>query len=450
MTSTSAAPHSRGRLLLIDDDETFVRVLRAQLTERGYDVSYVLDGRQALGSFEGLAPEVVVVDLATPGIGGLAMVSALHKQDETVGIIVLSGDVDVPTTVKALRAGAEDVHTKPVAIDLLCAAIERGLARSRLQRAHRVATTQVSDPYGLLDASPAMQRVLRMIQGLSRSVAPVLLIGEPGTGKHAVAEAMHQMSPAAGGPFHRHNCGAREHDLEAALLGSQVPPRRGLLEVTHGGTLVLEDIGELSEGAQELLLAVLTRAPLGRRLPQAASVRVIITTERDLADEVRAGRLRPDLYQQLSALPVMVPSLRSRGEAALTVLAGRIVQRNRSQYGRGPERCSEEALRCIVAEDWPGNVRQLRQVLEDAFFLALDDDVLDARHLMTVLERTGTAEPSASSGDMTLAQAERRQVAKVLARSGGNRSEAARLLGITRTTLYKKMQEYGLERVGTD
>jgi len=452
MPSSDAPVSMAGHILIVDDDEPFARVLQARLREMSYDATYVVGGRRALDCFEGLAPDVVIVDLTMPEMDGLEVLRLLRRLDETASMILLSGDVDVRTTVAALRAGAEDVHTKPVNIDLLSAAIDRGLERSRLQRAYRIATTQISDPYGLLDASPAMQRVLRLIQGLSKSTAPALIVGQPGTGKHAIAEAMHQMSPQAGGPLCRFRCAGRTAaEIELALLGSRGDGRAGLLAAASGGTLLFESLGDLSAVSQQLLLALAPRPSVGQRRPAESTVRLIVTTERDLAEDVHGGRLNAEFYQWLASVPLHVPSLRGRGDAAIATLAHRILYTAQSQHQRGPTQLSDDAMALILALDWPGNVRQLRQVLEEAFYLALDEYVVDAIHLRRALERAGVADAHGFAiGDLTLAHVERRQIARVLTLMGGNRSETARALGITRSTLYRKLDEYGLGKMGSD
>jgi DNA-binding NtrC family response regulator len=446
MPLTERSSKTAGHVLVVDDDESFARILQARLQEMSFDATYVVGGRLALECFDGLAPDVVLVDLTMPDMDGLEVLRQLRRRDETACLILLSGDVDVRTTVTALRAGAEDVHTKPVNFDLLGAAIERGLARTRLQRAHRIASTQVSDPYGLLDASPAMQRVLRLIQGLSRSMAPALIMGEPGTGKHAIAEVMHQMSPKARGPLCRYRCAGRTTaEIEAALRDGDGHRHHGLLDAAQGGTLLLESLGGLSEASQQLLLTLAPRIPLGERQSMEPEVRLIITTERDLADDVHAGRLGAEFYQWIATVPLHVPSLRSRGDEAITTLANRMLHTTHVQHQRGPVRLTDDALSLVLSMDWPGNVRQLQQVIEEAFFLGLEEDVVDALHVRRALERVGMAGAAGTvTGDLTLAHAERRQIARVLALVGDNRSEAARTLGITRSTLYRKLEEYGL------
>ncbi|MFI5312312.1 MAG: sigma 54-interacting transcriptional regulator [Gemmatimonadales bacterium] len=292
-----------------------------------------------------------------------------------------------------------------------------------------------------------MRRVTRLLEHLSQSSTPVLVVGEAGTGKGVVAEMLHQLSPRAGRAFVRVSCDTRDgDDAYSALMGKgnreEGISGRGLLAAAAGGSLFLDNVGGLTPRMQDLLLDVLRDATL--------NVRVIAATARDLAQEMRAGTLRAELYQRLALLPLAVPSLRNRGEEAIRVLAFRMLQGQRLSLGRGPLRMSEEAGALLSSLAWPGNVPQLRSVIEESFIVALDDEVLEPSHLRDALERTGL-EPAAGTAGLdedSLEYVERRHIARILARTGGHRTEAAKLLGITRTTLYKKMREFGLEEVG--
>jgi len=441
-----------GRLLIIDDEESLGRFLGSQLESLGHRVSVMTDGADALQAYDEVAPEVVIVDLWMRGLTGLEVLTEIRRRDPAASVILLSGNVDVRTTVKALRAGAEDVQTKPVDLDLLSAAIDRGLERSRLMRAHRVSSTQISDPYGFFDDSPAMRRLTRLLEHLSQNTTPVLIVGEAGTGKGVVAEMLHQLSPRAAKPFVRVWCsGEGDVELCEALLGSRKgdgTQARGLLATAAGGTLFFDGVQRMSARSQELLLEILRGE--GRGVANGSTVRVVATTERDLAEDVRSGAMRADLYQRLAVLPLAVPSLRTRGEEAIRSLALRTLHAQRIALGRGPTRLSDDANALLCSLPWPGNVRQLHQVIEESFLGALEADVLEPAHLREALARTGMEQPGGTweASDRSLEQVERRHIARVLARTGGHRTEAAKILGITRTTLYKKMADYGLGDVG--
>lgn len=454
-------PTAPGRLLIIDDEERFGQILGSQLESCGYSVSFMTDGADALLAYDSLAPDVVIVDLSMPRLDGLQVLTELRRHDPAASVILLSGKLDVRTTVRALRMGAEDVQTKPTDLDLLTAAIERGMQRARAMRSLRVTSTQVSDPYGFFDESPAMLRVLRTIEQLAKSALPVLIVGEAGTGKQVAAEMLHQLSPRAARPFVRVTCaGLREHGLRDALadvmveMRPQRPGRSAAPEAAGGhggGTLFLDGVCHLSPASQALLLSVLSGEFAGTA-DGTPAVRVVAATTRDLTEDVRARTMDGELYHRLSVLPISLPSLRSRGGAAIMHVATRLVQAERFALGRGPRRVTAEAVALLESLTWPGNVRQLRNVIEEAFLLALESEALEPVHLRDVLEQAGLGEDAdAPSADRrSLERVEQAHIARVLTMTRGQRTEAARILGITRPTLYKKMRQYGLEHVGCD
>jgi DNA-binding NtrC family response regulator len=425
LTSAEAA-----RILIIDDEPAFARVLAAQLEARGHQVTVMADGAAAIEAYPALSPDVVVLDLAMPWLDGFAVLGSLRELDPAACVILLSGVVDVPATVRALRMGAQDVLTKPVDHELLNAAITKGLQHARLMQANQFAKAQAPDPYGFLDDSPAMRRVIRSAENLAGISAPVLITGELGTGKRFVAEMLHQLSKHADRPFVRiAGDGTGAAELLDALHGS-------------GGTLFVQNISVMPPDFQRLLMSTLPRSEF----------RVIASTERDLGGDARSGKLDAELYHRLGAFPLHVPSLRSRGEAAIRALAARMIQQQRFAIGCGPTRLADEALAMLASADWPGNIRQLREVIVEAFDAAQHDEVLGASHLRDVLARSGLTGGSdhGDQHEQSLEQIEKRHIARVLAQSGGNRSEAARILQITRTTLYKKISLYELEALGTE
>ncbi len=449
-TTSSADPTGRGQVLVIDDDDLLARLLCAQLASRGYEVSRAASAEEGLLAIDRAPPDAVVLDHGLPGISGLAVLSTLHEQGNSLAVIMLSGSIDVPTTVAALRAGAEDVLLKPANLEHLTLAIDRGIARARLVRSHRLQRTQVADPYGVLDDSPLMQRLLRSAEGLSRSLLPLLIIGEAGTGKRVVADLLHHLSPAASGPFVSVACtGHAGDELCDLLLGAGGEGSgAGILASAAGGTLFLDDIGVLGERTQALLLQVIDDRPTEGRAnggPHAATPRVIIATRRDLSSDARQGVMRMDLYQRIAVVPIVVPSLRHRGTGAVTALARRLVRTQRAELGEGPLDLAESAAALLASQEWPGNVPQLRAVLDDAFARALDAPQIAVEHVRPALERFLGAPVAGDEGeDLSLRAVERQHIARVLAQVAGHRTRAAQLLGITRTTLYKKIEEYGL------
>lgn len=441
------------RVLLIDDDESVGRMLAGRLENSGHRVTLLTDGEAALAEYTELAPDVVVVDLWMPKLNGMQILADLQQRDPATSVILLSGNIDVPTTVRALRAGAIDVQTKPVDIDLLRAAIDRGIERSRLIRTNRVASTQIADPYGVLDDSPPMRRLLRMVENLAGSPVPVFIVGEAGTGKRIIAEMLHQLSSRSSHSFVRimrreNRTRVLQHAFNGISLDPSVLGEPALLGSAKGGTIFVDEVAELSLVEQHQLLALLTRVTGS----ESTSVRIIAATERDLAEDARTGRILGELYRRLAVLPLSVPSLRSRGQSAIRTLATRMVGAQRCSLGRGPLHIADSAMSLLISLEWPGNVSQLRSVLEEAFFVALESEELTITHLRGVIDRSGMTQPddAMTPDDQTLECVERRHIAHVLMLTSGHRTEAARILGITRTTLYKKMYEYGLDKVGNE
>ncbi len=441
-------------VLLIDDDASVGRMLAVRLEDISHRVTVLTDGEVALAKYAELAPDVVIVDLWMPKLNGMQILAELQARDPATSVILLSGNVDVRTTVRALRAGAEDVQTKPVDIDLLRTAIDRGSERSRLIRTNRAANTQLADPYGFFDDSSAMRKLLRMLEQHSQSTAPSLIVGEEGTGKRIIAEMLHQLSPRASRTFvriARAERGVRElhQPFNGISLERSHLSDPALVAMTKGGTIFVDEVAELSHAEQHQLLALMS---VGTGMQKSTAACIIAATERDLGEEARAGRMLFDLYQRLAVLPLHVPSLRARGESAIRNLATRIVAAQRYALGRGPLHISESALTLLISLEWPGNVKQLRSFLEEVFFLALDSDEVTTTHLRVVIERSGMTPPTqdVAPEEQTLESVERRHIAHILLLTGGHRTDAARLLGITRTTLYKKMYEYGLGKIGSE
>jgi DNA-binding NtrC family response regulator len=441
----SSVPH-RGRVLVIDDEVAVAPALRALLIHRGYEAEFTTNVSDVPRAIEALVPEAVLLDFAMPGGDGLTVLAELRAHDPTLTVVMLSGHMDIPSTVRALRAGAEDVLLKPADTDHLVAALERGLGHTRLLRSHRSTDAHLADPFGYLDDSPATARVLKTAEQLAVGSMPVMIIGEIGTGKRALAQLLHQRSSRVGKPLVMLPCGGRDPGaVERALMGASAhddtaPEDRGAMADAAGGTLVLDEPSSLSPTSQAALLAATSTSSTSW---PASRVRLVTTSRADLAEDVRRGTMRADLYRQLAAMPLMLPPLRMRGDSAVRQLAERFLTAQRLQAGEGPRRYTLGAEAELYAAPWPGNVRQLRAVVAEAFALALDHDAIDDTHVRAVLARRGLQDDH-TPDDHSLKSIERRHIARVLSMTGGQRAEAARMLGITRTTLYKKIDDYHL------
>jgi DNA-binding NtrC family response regulator len=310
------------------------------------------------------------------------------------------------------------------------------------------------DVLGLLRGSSSVPSFAPLIELAAAGTAPVLLTGEPGTGKGRTARCIHAMSSRAARPFVVADCaGSASSDLETELFGVECPsahtmePRTGLLEVADGGTIFLDDVGELPLEVQAKVLAVLDTGHLRRQggtREVPVDVRVIAATHRDLAVDVHSGRFREDLYYRLAACPVRIPSLRERQKADLACIAQRLVADLHRRNPGSPSRITPEALACLTSYAWPGNVRELHNVLERAMLIARKVPALTPLHLPQEL-RPASSDQVARSDDLSLDSIVRKHILHVLEQANGNRLQAARMLGITRSTLYKRLDEYGVE-----
>lgn len=437
-------------MLLVDDDTILLGLVSRQLTDRGFDVTSCEDGLAAEALATQQAFDAMVLDHQLPGMLGVELLARVRSHDPAVTIVLLSGSIEIPEVVRAIRAGAEDVQIKPVDIDLLTATIERGLVRTSLTRSRQLLSAQVSDPFGLLDPFQSMQRVVRLAGHAAPLDVPVLLVGEAGTGKHAIASIVHQLSLRAHRPllslaFHGRDDEAVIAELRALLAG----PLSARATESQGGTLFLDGIdrpGPLLQRWLHTLVDPRVLSPDGAPVPP---LRVIASTTRDLRSDVSRGQLLAAFHQRLSMVTIAVPSLRERGADAIALLARRIVERLRLESGEGPTQISVAASQWLGSVPWPGNAPQLRDVLEDAFLRALDAEAIDVVHLEGALAARGllpgAQDASGATHDWSLRTVERRHIQTVLAMTGDHRTQAARLLGITRTTLYKKIAEYGLD-----
>jgi two-component system response regulator HydG len=422
-------------VLVVDDDRTIRETLAEFFETLGHSArtaATASEGRQAAAAH---APDVVLVDLHLPDASGLTLLEALRADDPELGVIVLTGHGDVSTAVRAMQQGALDFLEKPVDLDALRAAVERAAELVRLRREVSVLRSHAGSG-GASDAGgePSLERLIDLA-ALNHDV-PVLIVGETGTGKGYVARRIHERSPRAAQPFVEVNGASLNATfLESELFGHERgaftdarQAKRGLLEVAARGTLFLDEVGELAPEVQPKLLKVLedrTFRRLGGTAELKSDARVLAATNQPLADRVREGAFRADLYYRLQVLTLALPALRERqGELArLTALF----------LPRGA-RLSPTAQRAIERYPWPGNVRELKNTLWRAALLA-DGAPIEPRHLS--LPQLTTPAPA---GPLTLAEAEQRAIAAALRATEGNKVHAAQMLGIARSTLLEKLK----------
>jgi len=413
-------------------------------------------GRTALDRARELRPDLVLLDLRLPDLNGFEVLERIREHNPVV--IMITGHGDVPDAVRAMQAGAESFLTKPVELAHLGAVATRALEKARLRQMNRY----LADRRGRLPATPLlgtsapMRELAQQIELLARSDrTTVLITGESGTGKGYVAESIHRASARGERPMVEINCAALSGaTLDAELFGQELTPsngsdalRPGLLDIAEGGSVFLDEIGDLDPQLQPKLLRVLEGKSfrrLGGTREITADVRLIAATGKDLVSEVTDGKFREDLYYRLSVMPINLPPLRARSREDLLELIARLVEELRPNLIDAPTELDDEVLERLLKYAWPGNIRELRNVLERAMIMARGLERVAIAHLPTEVR-----EASGSGVDhhipRTLSEVERIHIDRTLRAHNANRTRAARELGISRATLIKKIKEYGLE-----
>jgi DNA-binding NtrC family response regulator len=453
MPDPGPGPTAAARILLVDDDRAFRVSTSTLLREEGHRVVEAADALEAVEALKTGGFDLILLDLRMPGVDGIQLVEVLRRWGEGTPILMISGFGTVETAVKALHTGADDFLTKPVEPDVLT-----GKVADLLERRPSLADGATQTPGGMVGRAPAMRELFHAMQKVAPADTTVLIQGETGTGKELVARGIHEASGRNLGAFVAVNCAAlAENLLESELFGhvkgaftGAVRDKPGLFRAAHGGTLFLDEVGDISQPLQHRLLRVLQEkelTPVGDVKPQKVDVRVLAATHKDLKEETRAGRFREDLYYRLNVFRLEVPPLRARrSDIPLLIehfLRGRV-------GGEAPTSVSPLAMRLLQFHSWPGNVRELFSVLESALIRAHGGNRIEAQHLSAEIregerEREGESEggleryvPPASPSK------ERETILAALDEAGGVRSQAARILGMGRTTLWRKMREYGI------
>jgi len=443
--------------VLIVDDEAGVRAsLAGVLRDEGYDVDVAETGERALDRAAQRRYDVILLDIWLPGLDGLATLERLRDLRAEAEVIMISGHASVEAAVRATKLGAFDFIEKPLSLDKTVLAVRNALRQRHLEVENQALREEVGRRFVMVGDSPPMLRLRQQIRLAAPTNGRVLISGENGTGKELVARQIHAQSRRAQGPFVEVNCAAIPEDLiESELFGhargaftGAVADRRGKFELATGGTLFLDEIGDMSLKTQAKALRALQEQvvePVGGLGQLQVDVRVIAATNKDLLDEIRAGRFREDLYFRLNVIPIAVPALRERGDDVVR-LAEHFIQEFTLEYGRRPKRLSPEAIKVLQSWDWPGNVRELRNVIE-RLVIMVPGDVISAGDLsfLAGADRTRTG---GASEIVPLYQArdawEREYLLAAVAAVDGNISRAADALGIERSNFYRKMRSLGI------
>jgi len=445
-------------LLIIDDDTTITSTLQYHFASQGWDAAAALSGTQGLELAERLAPDIILLDMKLPDIDGTEVLKRLKNQGCTASVIIMTGQGSIENAVETVKLGAEQYLTKPVNLVELSMITDRILETRKLRIENLYYQKRMDHP--VVGASTEISKLHHMIDLMAENAdTTALLYGETGTGKELVAREIHRRSARHERPFLDINCAVlSETLLESELFGHERGAftdarerKPGLLEVADGGTVFLDEIGEMPLSVQPKLLRVLeTRSfkRVGGTRELRVNVRIIAATNRDLAEAVTAGRFREDLYYRLKVFPVDIPPLRER-PGDIPILINYFVNHYNAALKKSSTGFTPGALDLMREYSWPGNVRELKNIVERAMVLskgvAMDLDLLPRE--ITVPRRSGKrAERCDADLTQTLDEREREYIAAVLEARGGNRTFAAKALGIARSTLQEKLKKYGLEK----
>jgi two-component system, NtrC family, response regulator HydG len=449
-------------ILVVDDDPSQRVMLRAVLSAEGYQVAEAEDGAAAVAQVDAHFYDLILMDVRMAQLDGMAALKAIKARSPGIPIVLMTAYGTVRDAVEAMKAGAYDYLTKPLDVDELKLTVARGLRHAALEEENARLRALVGcdvDVSAIIGTSEPMRRVFEAIALVAPTEATVLIQGESGTGKELVAQAIHANSPRRAGPLITVNGAALpETLLESELFGHErgaftgaTERRMGRFELAHSGTIFLDEIGDLTPTSQTKLLRVLQSREferVGDMRTRKADVRVIAATNKDLEAAARAGQFRGDLLYRLQVFPLTIPPLRERRDDIL-LLAEHFFKRCAERHRRRLRGLTPRALDLLMRYDWPGNVRELEHAIERAVILARGEHVTPEELPPTIRaimgESEGTAPPeTAVPVGMTLKEVERELIRKTLERTGGNRTKAAEVLGISRATLHNKLKEYGL------
>ncbi len=458
------------RILILDDEADMVENCRRILTGCGYQCIGTTDPGKALAALRSDPPDLVLTDLRMPGMDGMELLKKVRHADADMPVIMLTAFATIESAVQAVKQGAFDYVAKPFSMDQLKLAVARALEHSRLHRENLRMRERLQDMFGLdkiVGKSEALQKVLSLVRRAARSEADIVVMGESGTGKELIANAVHTNSKRASGPFVALDCASLPDNLlESELFGYEkgaftgaVKSKPGLMETAHSGTFFLDEIGELPLGLQVKLLRTLQERQVrrvGGTKSAAIDVRMVSATNRDLAQMVKDGKFREDLFYRLNVITINLPPLRERvGDVAL--LAHAFLRKQAQQDSEMPVRgITPQALAALDAYSWPGNVRELRNVIERACALTegemispgdLPDNIRQPASPATSAAESSNALGSASLKDAKgrwLSNFEPSYVEGLLKDHSGNVSQAARAAGVDRKTLYRLIKKYNL------
>ncbi len=447
----------RKKRVLIVDDEKSTREGLARALQRNYEVVLAESGARALEIVAERPVDVVLADLRMPGMDGLSLLQRLLARTPQPVCILLTAYGSIETAVEAMKRGAHDFLTKPVNLDELDLLLKRALRAREMETENRRLREQLDSKYGMenmIGESPPMQEVFETIRQVAPTRATVLIQGESGTGKELVAHAIHGLSPRRQGPFIAVHCAALSPTLlESELFGHErgaftgaVERRPGRFELADGGSIFLDEVGEIDPSVQVKILRVLEEhrfERVGGRETLETDARLITATNRDLQKLVAENKFRDDLFYRLHVVVINLPPLRERRED-IPLLARRFLEECSRENSKPMEGMTPDTMDVLIRYEWPGNIRELKNTIERMVILSRQNKLTVRDIPPAIRAEAGDSASGRSVRDMSLEDAEREHILKALEAHGGNRTRAARQLGISRRTLHRKLNQYGI------
>ena len=448
---------SHEEILVVDDEKNIRAALEGILKDEGYRIRVGGTGEELLRQVQQGAPDLIILDVWLPGMDGLQALTELRRTHEDLPVIMISGHSTIETAVKATKLGAYDFIEKPLSLEKTVLAVRNALDRQRLEQENRALRQTLERRYEIVGESSAIRALREQIQSAAPSHGRVLIRGESGTGKELIARAIHRQSLRADKPFVEVNCAAIPDELiESELFGHErgsftgaTTKRRGKFEMGDGGTIFLDEVGDMSLKTQAKVLRVLqeqTFERVGGTETMSVDVRVIAASNKSLEEEIQKGNFREDLFYRLNVIPFEVPALRDRKED-IPPLASHFLRLFSQEYGKREKRLSPSAMTLLVQYAWPGNVRELRNVIERLVIMVAQEVIQDVDLAPSLRARPG-AEPGLD-WDGTLREArerfERQYILRWLAECQWNITRAAERMGIERSNLHRKMKAYRIE-----
>ena len=451
----------KARILVVDDEESMCNFMEIMLVKEGYDVIHALNGHDAVEQIKEQTPDVVIADLTMPEMSGIELLSKAKSIDENINFIVMTAFASVDSAIEAMRNGAYDYITKPFKVDEIKFTLRKLLTQASMDEENKTLRSTLSSEFSFdnfIGKNPLVLKMKEVAQTVARSDSTVLIRGESGTGKDLIAKAIHYHSKRVGKPFVTINCAALpETLLESELFGhikgsftGALKDKDGLFKVADKGTFFLDEVGNTSLAIQVKLLRVLEEkviTPVGSTKPITVDVRLLAATNANLETEVEANRFRPDLFYRLNVLPIHIPALRDRKED-IELLTNHFLKIYTQKMKLSPKKISPDALKLLVSYDWPGNVRELENTVERTLLLS-KSAVLTPADFPDSMKQRALSNEVVTNGEAvtpTLESIEKAYIFWTLNQTNWQKSKAAKILGIDPSTLYRKIDRYGLKK----